>query len=71
MYKCLPGVNDLQLIGPPEAEALLSYNQLVDNYTRPLGTEYGMELPNRLCVRPTPTVSSKLSILLRTNQSDP
>ena len=59
------------VIRPSPREALLSSNQLVNNYTRPLGTQYGMGIPNRVCVGATPTVASKPSILLlRTNQSD-
>ena len=54
------------------SEALLSSNQLVDNYIGPLGTEYGTGLPDRLCVGTIPTVSSTPSMLLfRTKQSDP
>lgn len=56
----------------PSREALLSSNQLVSNYTRPLDSEYGTGLPDRLCVGATPTVSSNPPTLFpRTNHSDP
>ena len=52
-------------------EAVLSSDQLVNSYSRPLGTKYGTGVPDRLRVGATPTVYSKSSILfLRTNQPD-
>ena len=52
-------------------EAVLSSDQLVNSYSRPLGTKYGTGVPDRLRVGATPTVCPKSSTLfLRTNQPD-